>query len=174
MTVKAENTVGYDDIKELCRTSSASVKIMLCIFSAAMLVLVIISVFTGNSGRNLHLGIAGLIWCLVVYAYIFVLNPRILYNRFRKNYGSSPVKFTFYQQNMSVSADCGENSFDIRKNYSDIFKITETDSYFFINFRRNEAYILKKGGITEGSSEDIRSIISREMGMKYTCRVKGK
>ena len=75
---------------------------------------------------------------------------------------------------MSVSADCGENSFDIRKNYSDIFKITETDNYFFINFRRNEAYILKKGGITEGSSEDIRSIISREMGMKYTCRVKGK
>ena len=127
MTIKAENTIDFEDIRQLNKSGLSSVKIMLGIFIAAMVVLLVISLCTGNSGRNLKISIAGIIWCV----------------------------------------------FDIRKNYRDIFKFTETEKYFFIHIKRNEAYILKKNGISQGTAEDIRNIVSREMGNRFVNRVKG-
>ena len=42
-----------------------------------------------------------------------------------------------------------------------------------IVIKRNEAYILKKNGISQGTAEDIRNIVSREMGNRFVNRVKG-
>ena len=74
---------------------------------------------------------------------------------------------------MGLSIENSDGFFDIRKNYRDIFKFTETEKYFFIHIKRNEAYILKKNGISQGTAEDIRSIVSREMGNRFVNRVKG-
>lgn len=172
MTIKAENTVDFEDIKQLNKSSSSSVKIMLGIFTAAMVILLVISMCTGNSGRNLKISIAGIIWCAFVYVYMFIVNPRITYKNFRKKYGNAPVKFNVNEQSMGISIENPDGSWDIRKNYRDIFKITETEKYFFIHIKRNEAYILKKCGISQGTSEDIRTIFSREMANRFVCRVK--
>ena len=53
MTIKAENTIDFEDIRQLNKSGLSSVKIMLGIFIAAMVVLLVISLCTGNSGRNL-------------------------------------------------------------------------------------------------------------------------
>ena len=134
MTIKAENTIDFEDIRQLNKSGLSSVKIMLGIFIAAMVVLLVISLCTGNSGRNLKISIAGIIWCVI---------------------------------------ENSDGFFDIRKNYRDIFKFTETEKYFFIHIKRNEAYILKKNGISQGTAEDIRNIVSREMGNRFVNRVKG-
>ena len=55
MTIKAENTIDFEDIRQLNKSGLSSVKIMLGIFIAAMVVLLVISLCTGNSGRNLQL-----------------------------------------------------------------------------------------------------------------------
>ena len=84
MTIKAENTVDFEDIKQLNKSGSSSVKIMLGIFIAAMVILLVISLCTGNSGRNLKISIAGIIWCAFVYVYMFIVNPRLTYKNFWK------------------------------------------------------------------------------------------
>ena len=53
MTIKAENTIDFEDIRQLNKSGLSSVKIMLGSFIAAMVVLLVISLCTGNSGRNL-------------------------------------------------------------------------------------------------------------------------
>ena len=52
MTIKAENTIDFEDIRQLNKSGLSSVKIMLGIFIAAMVVLLVISLCTGNSGRK--------------------------------------------------------------------------------------------------------------------------
>ena len=156
MTIKAENTIDFEDIRQLNKSGLSSVKIMLGIFIAAMVVLLVISLCTGNSGRNLKISIAG-----------------IIYKNFKKKYGNAPVKYTLNEKSMGISIENFDGFFDIRKNYRDIFKFTETEKYFFIHIKRNEAYILKKSGISQGTAEDIRSIVSREMGNRFVNRVKG-
>lgn len=173
MTIKTENTIDFEDIRQLNKSGSSSVKIMLGIFAAAMLILLVISLFMGNSGKNFKIPIAGIIWCAFVYLYMFIVNPRLTYKNFRKKYGNSSVKYTLNEKSMGISIENTDGTWDIRKNYRDIFKITETDRYFFIHVKRNEAYILKKTGIFQGSAEDIRTIASREMGNRFVSKIKG-
>ena len=173
MTIKAENTVGFADIKQLNKSGSASVKIMLGIFIAAMIVLMVISLCTGTSVRNLKISIAGILWCAFVYVYMFIVNPKITYKNFRKKYGNAPIIYTLNQKSMGISIENFDGFFEIRKNYRDIFKITENEKYFFIYVKRNQAYILKKSGISQGTAEDIRNILVREMGNKFVCGIKG-
>ena len=173
MTIKAENTIDFEDIRQLNKSGLSSVKIMLGIFIAAMVVLLVISLCTGNSGRNLKISIAGIIWCVFVYVYMFIVNPRLTYKNFKKKFGNARVKYTLNEKSMGISIENSDGFFDIRKNYRDIFKFTETEKYFFIHIKRNEAYILKKNGISQGTAEDIRSIVSREMGNRFVNRVKG-
>ena len=46
MTIKAENTIDFEDIRQLNKSGLSSVKIMLGIFIAAMVVLLVISLCT--------------------------------------------------------------------------------------------------------------------------------
>lgn len=173
MTIKAENTVDFEDIKQLNKSSSASVKIMLGVFIAAMIILMVISLCTGNSVRNIKISVVGILWCIFVYVFMFIVNPRTTYKKFRKKYGNVPVKYTLNEKSMGISIENTDGSWDIRKNYRDILKFTETDKYFFIHIKRNEAYILKKSGISQGTAEDIKNIVTREMGSRFVCRIKG-
>lgn len=167
MVIKAENTVNFEDIKKLNKSTSSSVQIMLAVFTVFMLALIIISLCTGNSGRNLKIGIAGFIWCVFVYVYMFMVNPRLTYKNFRKKYGNAPVKYMLNQKSMGISIENPEGSWDIRKNYRDMFRVTETADCFYIYVKRNESYILKKSGISDGTAEDVRNVMSAEMGNKY-------
>ena len=173
MTIKAENTVDFEDIKQLNKSSSASVKIMLGVFIAAMIILMVVSLCTGNSVRNIKISVVGILWCVFVYVFMFIVNPRTTYKKFRKKYGNVPIKYTLNEKSMGISIENTDGSWDIRKNYRDIFKFTETDKYFFIHIKRNEAYILKKSGISQGTAEDIKNIVTREMGSRFVCRIKG-
>ena len=170
MVIKAENTVDFDDIKRLNKIDSQPVKIMLTAFAGAMLVLIGIALCTGNFERNLKLGIAGLIWCAFVYSYMFIINPRLTYKNFRKKYGNALVKYTLNQKSMEISIENSDGNWEIRKNYRDMFKIHETDDYFFIHVKRNEAYILKKSCIVQGSPQDISAAVAEEMGSKFIVK----
>lgn len=167
MAVRAENKVEYEDIKKFVNASSATVRIMLIVFILFMVIIAALFIFSSNESKSLYYPCAGLLWCGFVYLYIFLINPKMMFSTFKKKYGSSPVKFSFNKQNLAITIGNEDGSFEIRKNYRDVFRVIENENYFFINVKRNEAYILKKRCITEGSADELRKLLIGEMGKNY-------
>ncbi|MGN1481017.1 YcxB family protein [Porcipelethomonas sp.] len=170
MVVKAENTINYEDIKKLNRCTSSGIIIMLCILIAAAVIFIAAALISGNNENKISFGFWTLVWCAVVYIYMFIINPKMTYSAFLKKYGNSPVKYEFNEKSVRICIENQDGSWDIRKNYRDMFKIHETDDYFFIHVKRNEAYILKKSGIFQGTAEEIRNAVFSEMGNKFVLK----
>ena len=50
--------------------------------------------------------------------------------------------------------------------YSALFKVCETPEYIYLFFRLNQAYILKKSGIIDGTPEQLRAILMNNIPKK--------
>lgn len=173
MKVISENNVNKNDIKNFINYSHSSLKFMLILLLAAFILFLIFCVIINNTGNNFGYGLAGIIWCFVVYTYSFIINPSVAYSSFKKKYTKEAViKFEFLKQNLSISITSPNGKWDIRKNYGDLFKAIETEDYFFFYVKRNEAYIMKKEGIKQGDPKDITDMLTGEMGNKFIRKVK--
>ncbi len=67
-----------------------------------------------------------------------------------------------------------DNSFKIRNNiryeiikYSSLYRMFETDNYFYFYIDKSHSYIISKSGFTKGSASDFSNFIRKKFWWKY-------
>ena len=150
----------------------SSLRFMLLLLIITLGIFLAVSIIN-NNGDNIRFNILGILWCVSVYVYCFFVEPIFYFRSFKKKYSENAViRFVFDKKNLAVSIN-GENAaFDKRKGYCNIFKIIESDEYFFVYFKRDEAFIMKKSGLLKGNIKDISEILSIEMRNKFIRKVR--
>ena len=175
MTVKAQNKVNREDIKALINCNSAKLKFMLILLFGTFTAFLIFCMISNNTGNNFGYSLAGILWCVIVYCYVFLINPALVYRSFRRRYSEEAViSYCFSEKKLTLKLANGNGHLDKKRNFADMFKIYETDDHFFFYFKRNEAYIMRKSGITEGSAGEISEVILKEAGQKFIRKVRNK
>lgn len=172
MNIKAENTIDKHDVRSLINCSHSSLRFMLILLTAVFASFLIFCIAVGNTGKNTGYCIVGIIWCTVVYVYSFAINPVIAYRSFKKKYSDMLIKFKLSEKKVTFSISDGKNTHEKTKKYVDMFKVYETDEYFFFYLKRNKSYIMKKSGIYQGTASDITETLTKEMGVKFIRKVK--
>lgn len=173
MIVRSENNIDKQDVKSLINCSHWSLKFMLIFLILVFTSFLTFCIAVDNIGKNFSYCIVGITWCALVYAYSFIINPKLAYKSFKKKYlKDAVVKFKLTDKNFAVTIVNENGTWDKRKNYQDMFKAYETPDYFFFYTKRNESYIMKKSGIHQGEASDITEALTKEMGAKFIRKVK--
>ncbi|MGN0612663.1 MAG: YcxB family protein [Porcipelethomonas sp.] len=168
MVIKAENNVDAKDIKALINCNSSKLKFMLILLTLTFAAFLAFCIIMNNTGKNTGYCIVGILWCIVVYAYVFIINPKIVYRSFRRKYTSGAlIKYELTAKSAAMTVVSEKGKWEKRKNYRDMFRAYETPDYFFFYTKRNETFILKKSGIKQGGTEDISGLLAEEMGAKF-------
>ncbi len=106
----------------------------------------------------------GLIEALMIYnAYGL---PRLQYNRQRKQ-GVPELVFTFGDETLSWVSHSENMSGSSEVKYSALHKAVEMGHYFFIYIAANQALMVDKNGIENGSAEEIAAVLSSNLGRKF-------
>lgn len=173
MKIISENKVNKNDIKNLVYCSHSSLKFMLILLIITFSLFFIFCLIVNSIKHNIGYCVIGILWCAFVYLYLFFINPKVIYNSFIKKYTkNAAVKFEFNKKYFKITIKNDKGETEKRQNYIDIFKAYETNQCFFFYVKRNEAYIMKKSGITQGTAEEITEILYSEMGAKFIRKVK--
>ena len=173
MNIKAENNVTQADINALIKCSGSKTRTILIVLSVTFVIFLIFCMIVGSTGRNFSYCIAGLLWCGLVYSYMFLINPRLVYRSFCRRYGKEAiVKYSFRKDKMSVKVENSGGTLDRSKQIEDMFRVYETDEHYFLYIKRNESYILRKSGFTEGTPKELSEELLKKMGNKYIRKVK--
>jgi len=173
MVIKSENNIEQKDINALINCNSSKVKFMLIILAVTFTAFMIFCFITGSTGQNLGYCIAGIIWCIIVYTYVFIINPRFVYNSFKKKFSKDAVvKYEFTAKSVAIKVESENGRFDKRKNYRDMFRIYETPEYYFFYTKRNESFIMKKSGIKQGKTSELSELIQKEAANRFVRKVK--
>ena len=119
-----------------------------------------------DSGSDYHFILRIFTVILFAWTFMYFRLPKISYKQMGKT-AESVNNFVFSDETISVTneGDCshGESEYT----YEAIERVIETKKYFFIFIHKAQAYIVSKEGITNGSVEDLRSLLSRVKGKKY-------
>ena len=170
--ITAQNPVEQRDIFALTKCSGAKTRTVLLILAVAFAAFMVFCMVVGSTGKNFGYCIAGLIWCALVYAFVFLLNPRLTYRSFCRRYDrNAVVSYKFKDKKVGITLENGGGNLLVNKNISDLFRCYETTDHFFIYVKRNETYILRKNAITEGSPAELSQLLEKEMGSKLVRKV---
>ncbi|MBQ3566783.1 MAG: YcxB family protein [Oscillospiraceae bacterium] len=173
MTIKSENNISRDDIKALINCNSARLKFMLILLTVTFLAFLIFCFIMDSMEKNFSYCFLGIIWCAVVYIYAFVLKPKFMYKSFNKRYtANAVVKYEFNDTTALLIIENEKGRTEKYKKYCDMFRIYETPEYYFFYTKRNESYIMKKSGITEGSAQELSAIIEKENPRAFIRKAK--
>ncbi|MBE6845496.1 MAG: YcxB family protein [Ruminococcus sp.] len=173
MVIKSENNVKQEDINALISCNASKVRFMLILLTVTFTAFLLFCMIVGNTGKNLGYCIAGIIWCVVIYAYVFFINPKAVYRSFKRRYTENAiVKYEFTAKSAAIKVESENGKFDKRKNYRDMFRIYETPEYYFFYVKRNESYIMKKSGLKQGTASELSEIILKEAQNRFVRKVK--
>ncbi len=173
MVIKAENHVEQKDVQVLINCNSSKVKFMLILLIITFVAFFIFCTIVGNKSGYLSYSILGVLWCAFVYGYIFLLNPKITYKAYKKKYTENAlVKYQFTAKSVNITIDSKSSPCEMRKNYRDMFRIYETAEYYFFYVKRNESYIMKKSGISDGTVTELSEMIFKENPKNFIQKVK--
>ena len=86
------------------------------------------------------------------------------YKEFEKNSN----EYEFYEENFFVINKKGKTE----AKYEDLIRVEETKEFFYLYVTKVLAYIIKKSGIQEGSSEELSLILKNAVKEKYKRRGK--
>jgi hypothetical protein len=110
-------------------------------------------------GMNDYIAIVIVIFCSYwIYSRFFIMPKKLA----RKNdTGKTLVSdVTVSDDGLSINISDADGSDSQTLSYSEIFKIYETDGFFYVFRTKAYAYILDKNGCTSGNSEGLRALFS--------------
>lgn len=95
---------------------------------------------------------------VLLYLYIYFWKPK---RAFKENYSQqlTVIKFAIKENTFSLSANGSLSNYSGEHSYNSLFKVCETPKYYYLFFKPNQAYILRKTGIIDGTPEQIRAIL---------------
>lgn len=114
-----------------------------------------------------------IILCAVLAIFIFwrIFHPIL---KVSKEYKSDKIQnakeytFKFYEKKFTVE----DNTTISHSKYSNLYKIFETESFFYLYIDRTHSLLLEKDRFIKGNSEEFSNFIKKKCWYKYKCKEK--
>lgn len=176
MEIKASSKYDWETVREFnlfhqvkCRLWLYVVFIVLVIFN--VLCLALLTACDLLTTPLIALEFVVFYSCFMVLLKVFII-PKI---RFNKNKIFHNVENTFVFEEYAMRADqYGENaSSSSSVRYAVIWRIYETDRFFYIYVSSRQAYVVDKSTVTGNTAEGLRMFLVKAVGMskyKVLCR----
>ena len=146
-------------------TATGSAKPGIWLFPLLGIVLILLLFLNGVN--LLFCGIAALLLCGIVY-YTYWMKPASI---FHKQPGAAlqteVTVFTPTGFNRSVRSEEGGSPDNTSASYSSLVKAVETKQDFYLFTGQTQAYLIDKNYITDGTAEELRAVLLKEMGAKF-------
>lgn len=116
-------------------------------------------------GASDFIAVAVLVFCSYwIYSRFFIMPKKLA----KHNSGSKTLvsDVTVSDEGISVYISDSEGSDSQTITYSEIYKVYETDDFFYLFRTKSYAYILDKNGCTKGSAEGIRALFTEHCTKK--------
>ena len=110
---------------------------------------------------------------LIVFICYRLVNPIFLYKKEvtkKSIVKEKTFKFYFYDNYFKIRENL---NYDIIR-YLKLYKVFETEKYFYLYFNKNYSFIVDKSGFTQGTSEEFSKFIKSKMWLKYSLCDKTK
>ncbi|MBQ8434650.1 MAG: YcxB family protein [Oscillospiraceae bacterium] len=92
--------------------------------------------------------------------------PEKMYRKFSESYDGNTVICRFEDDRMYVESDTNGDD-DGYILYSALEKAIESDNYFYVFINQSTAQIVKKSAVTEGSIDEVRTLLKSFLGDRY-------
>lgn len=111
---------------------------------------------------------------IIVYsgAKAFKETPQKMFNSFNSLYSGETALFEFSENTIKHSIGSGETRSETVIEYSKLSKAIESEYYFYIFTAVNVAYVVRKSAITQGTPDELRDILQKCLGDKFTVKRK--
>lgn len=112
-----------------------------------------------NLGMNDYLAIVIVVFCSYwIYSRFFIMPKKLAK---RNDTGKTLVsEVVVSDSGLSINISDADGSDSQSLAYSEIFKVYETEGFFYVFRTKAYAYILDKNGCTQGSAEGLRALFS--------------
>lgn len=132
------------------------------------IIVLLLSLFMWSAGVNNTLILIALALVAAYLLYILVLQPRSLY---RKKSGAAleTLVYLFTENGVTRSARSEEGGLpeNTSMRYDGLVKVVETSKDFYLFTSQTQAYLVDKEYFTNGTPEELREMLRKEMGDKF-------
>jgi len=171
MEIKATTTYSYAVYKDFIRFSlnkgkyyKLKQRLLVLIIGLGLLEVIFFKKTTEDNSFSWLLTVL-VIMCLAVFIFMYFVYPKIAFKSAKKM-ANIKNEYIFKIDELVASANTPEISANAILKYSMIYKVYETDKYFFFYIQKQQAYILEKKEIVNGTAEQIREAVSKCMPEK--------
>lgn len=119
--------------------------------------------------------IRGWIYLALIALGLFVFGRRFYFlmlapaRKFDKaSFKDMEQKYVFGKQGFSISAGADE----AKRRYEEIRAVYETPDAFYLYFNRGQAFIVSKGGFTQGAADGLRRRLIEKLGARHYVNIK--
>ncbi len=136
------------------------------IFTIFILILLVYCLIETIKSKLVVLSIV-FILALIIFTCYRLFNPILIYKKEVKNKAiakSDTFKFYFYNNYFKVR---DKLNFD-KVSYFRLYKVYETDKYFYLYLTKRYSFIINKEGFTQGTAEEFSTFIKNKMLFKYS------
>ena len=170
MEIKARSNFSYEAYKALFNASAKAVKIVygvLAIIIGIYIVLYSLSlIFNENQDKRI---IPILIFYIIIECAIIALRIYLPKIKYKMNNVSMQTSGTFIFKDSSVETVINSDTVSSQGElqYSELFKVCETDKFIFLFLNKMQAYIVDKATIENGTEDELRAVLQKSLGNKY-------
>lgn len=162
-----ENTTTYtpEIYHEFVKFHNKKYNFKYHLYTLAILICIIFCMVSQFLNNNIFMGIL-FVFVMVIFLLYRVYHPYFLT---KKEASSDKVKkqlrntYSFYDKYMEI-----KNSNDtIKLKYHKLYKIFETENYFYLYLNKTYSFVLDKNSFSVGSSEDFYKFMKRKLFKLY-------
>ena len=147
----------------------------LAVWGVTMLLILGIPVLSLLTGTEMPAGYTkDLIFWIAAIIFLILLRNVILpvsaYSKYHKKFGDTPMYYEFGEESFTSVQNGNGFSENISLRYDKLDKVIETKEYFLLSPRSGSAYIIARSDITEGTPDELRAILRKNMGKRYKVK----
>lgn len=174
--IKAEMVYNLDDFRSLVRKASgvSRLRIPIIVITALAAAASIYLLITGSADGWLFYSMLILIAGALLYTKWYVDFPEKNYRRTRTLNGDIPDMYAFDSEVMTVSYSSAGRCSIQKYKYEYCSQCVETENHFFIYTSRYYVEIIRKDSFTEGTAEELRTILKEKFGNRYVLKKGGR
>lgn len=176
MEITAKGVLDYDSIKAVTYVSVYKKKnpqkafIWMNIWCIGLVLLFLTEIVLFGPDRRSIMLISVAIMLILLNFYLYFWFAKIQYNALHLMKNTENTYF-FRENHIKVFSVGAQYSGEAELQYSMIPKVMETQKYLFIFQSKNQAYVVDKTTIVNGTIEDIRAKLHQASNAKYIlCR----
>ena len=103
---------------------------------------------------------------LILEGYLYLILPRITYNALKKM-KNTENEYIFNDNILNIFSKSAEYTGTAQIEYSLFVRAYETSEFFFLYQTNNQAFVVDKSTIENGTAEEIRNKLKSFIGNKY-------